>query len=176
MHKEETKFVRVNEHIRFTPIRLISSDGQNSGIISTREALSRARAQELDLVEIAPHARPPVCRIMDYSKYKYEQQMKEKEHRHKQKVVQTKEVRFRPNTGEHDVLTKVNAIRKFLTEGHKVQIKITFKQRENVHRDLGFRLIQDIIASVKDQCRLTNSPQALGRDIVCLLEPCENSQ
>lgn len=161
--------VRVNYRIHFSPVRVIDSSGNNIGVIPTKEALQRAQAEGLDLVEVSPQSRPPVCRIMDYGKYKYEQQ--KKENHSKQKVSQVKEMRFRPNTGEHDIATKTNAIRKFLEGGHRVQIRVKFQNRENAHRDLGFTLANGIIEQLKDVSRVHQPPTSAGRDILCLLEP-----
>ena len=118
MQKEQKDFVRINERIRLSPVRVIGTDGNQLGIMPTRQALAEAQRLELDLVEIVPHARPPVCRIMDYGKYRFEQGKKEKEAKSKQKVGELKEIRCRPAIGAADLETKVRAIQKFLESDH----------------------------------------------------------
>lgn len=173
MSKDQKDFVRINERIRFSPVRVIGQEGNQLGILPTRQALEIARQQSLDLVEIAPQARPPVCRIMDYGKYKYEQGIKQKEAKQKQKSVQMKEIRFRPNTGVGDIDTKRRAIQKFLEEGHRVQLRIKFERREIAHKDLGFKLLSDIIESLKPFSKPVHPPKMEGRDITCILQPME---
>lgn len=171
MKKDHKDFVRINERIRFSPVRVIGSDGQQIGILPTRQALAMAQEQALDLVEIAPQARPPVCRIMDYGKFKYEQSIKDKEAKQKQKASQTKEIRFRPSIGENDVETKLRQIQKFLEGGQRVQLRVVFMKRENAHKDLGFKLINDIITKLQELGKLQHPPKLEGRDITCIVEP-----
>ena len=171
MRTDQKDFLRVNERIHFSPIRLIGSDGAQIGVLPTKQALAMAREQSLDLIEIAPDARPPVCRIMDYGKYKFEQKKKEKEVRAKQKVVSFKEIRCRPSIGAADLDTKLRAIQKFLEDGHKVRVRIEFKKRENAHQDLGLYLANDILKRVAEYGKPHAPPRLEGRDIFCILEP-----
>ena len=164
--------VRVNERIRFSPVRVIGADGAQIGIIPTRQALDMALRLGLDLVEVAPQARPPVCRILDYGKFKYEQGIKEKEAKQRQKPL--KEMRFRPATAQADVETKCRAIQKFLADEQRVQLRIRFEKRENAHKDLGFKLISDIIEQLKDYGTPQSPPRMDGRDITCILDPVGN--
>ena len=171
MRDQKKDFVRVNEQIRFSPVRVVGHDGQQIGIIPTRQALILAREQGLDLVEIAPQARPPVCRILDYGKYQYEKSLQQKEAKRKQKASHFKEVRFRPSTGTGDVDTKRRAIQKFLETGQRVQIRIKFDKRENAHKDLGFKMIYDILEQLKENGKPQSPPKMEGRDIICTLDP-----
>lgn len=170
--------IRINERIRFSPVRVIDSRGDNLGIMATSVALERARQEGLDLVEIAPQARPPVCRIVEFGRYKYEQTLREKEQKQKQRqsIIQIKEVRFHPSIQEHDIQVKVSSIQKFLQEGHRVQIRVQFRKRENAHKDLGFKLVEDVINRVKDFGHPRQTPRMDGKDVQCLLEPIHGPQ
>ena len=145
----------------------------NLGIMSTKQALFLAQEKELDLVEVSPNVRPPVCKIMDFGKWKYEQAIIDKEKKQKQRAYQLKEMRFRPSIGTHDADTKIRAIIEFLESGQRVQVKIVFQKRENAHKDLGFKLIHDIIAKTTQHGYPQSAPKIDGRDIVCILEPGE---
>ena len=158
---------RVNDFIRWSPVLVINQDGDNLGTMPTKRALELARQVSLDLVEVNANARPPVCRIMDYGKYKFEQSKKLK----KPKELELKEVQLRPSTDEHDVATKVNAIKKFLNAGHRVLLKIKFIKRENVHKELGFELIKQIIELVKEDGTPQSLPTLNEKNIVCTLNP-----
>lgn len=150
-------------------MRLIDPDGKQLGIVSSGEALRLADEHNLDLVEIAPTAKPPVCKIMDFGKYKYQQQMKDRESKKKQHVVKVKEVRFRPRIGEHDLIMKVNHVRKFLTNGYKVKITLMFRGRELAHKEVGVELINKIFEMLSDISVIDKAPSFEGRTIVTFL-------
>ena len=150
-------------------MRLIDPDGKQLGIVSPGEALRLADEHSLDLVEIAPTAKPPVCKIMDFGKYKYQQQMKDRENKKKQHVVKVKEVRFRPRIGEHDLIMKVNHVRKFLTDGYKVKITLMFRGRELAHKEVGVELINKIFEMLSDISVVDKAPSFEGRTIVTFL-------
>ncbi|MBU4444331.1 translation initiation factor IF-3 [bacterium] len=163
------KRLRVNDQIRAQSVRLIDPDGKQLGIVSSGEALRLADEHNLDLVEIAPTAKPPVCKIMDFGKYKYQQQMKDRESKKKQHVVKVKEVRFRPRIGEHDLIMKVNHVRKFLTNGYKVKITLMFRGRELAHKEVGVELINKIFEMLSDISVVDKAPSFEGRTIVTFL-------
>lgn len=169
--RHDTTVSRINEKIKFSPVRVIGADGQPIGVIPTHKALAIARSVDLDLVEVAPQARPPVCHIMDYGKFRYEQGLKEKKQKQSQRTAQIKEVRLGPSIGSHDLDTKIRAIHKFLLSGHKVQVRIQFRKRENAHRDLGFIVINDIIDRSVDLGEPKVAPKFEGRLLICILEP-----
>jgi len=149
----------------------VDTDGNQLGIMPAREALRIAEERQLDLVEIAPQAKPPVCRIMDFGKYKYEQSKKEKEARKKQKIVELKEVKMRPNIEDHDFFVKVkNAIR-FLKEGDKVKANIIFRGREIVHTQLGRQLLVRFAEELKDLCNVERQPKLEGKNMIMILSP-----
>ncbi|QGP90868.1 Translation initiation factor IF-3 [Neomoorella glycerini] len=152
-------------------MRLVGVDGQQLGIMPTRDALRIAQEQGLDLVEVAPTARPPVCRIMDFGKYKYEQSKREREARKKQRIINIKEVKLRPNIEEHDFQVKArNAIR-FLGDGDKVKVTIMFRGREIAHTDLGLKLCQRLADQVADLASIEKPPKVEGRNMVMILAP-----
>ncbi len=160
---------RINEQIRITPIRVIGPDGAQLGVIPTEEAMRRAREAELDLVEVAPKERPPVCRIMDYGKFKYQQ--KKRQHKGHSHQVKIKEIRVRPKTGNHDVQVKVNKAREFLTHKDKVIVTIQFRGRELAHVQEGRRVVDDIIAQLEDISKIESPPAYHGRRMSCTLAP-----
>ncbi len=165
----ETKTQRVNEQIRVSQVRVIGADGTQMGILPTAEALALARESELDLVEVAPNESPPVCRIMDYGKYKYLQ--KKRVHKNLSQHIKIKEIRLRPRTGEHDINVKLNHAREFLSHKYKVQITVMFRGRELAHKEEGKRLVEDVLARLADVSKVEQSPQEQGRRIVCTLAP-----
>lgn len=171
--KQQQYQTRINERIRFSPLLVIDENGEKLGVISNDEAKAKARAAGLDLVEVAPQARPPVCRIMDYGKFRYEQGLKEKKQRQNQKSQQTKEVRLSPKIADHDIETKTNAAKKFLSAGHKVQLRLEYKKRENAHKDLGFTVIDKVIEGLEGVGKPLNKPKLEGRFLMCLMEPDE---
>lgn len=148
---------------------MIGADNKQIGVVNIREALSLAEAAGLDLVEVAPTANPPVCKIMDFGKYRFQQQMKERESKKKQHVIKIKEVRFRPNIGEHDLEMKVNAVRRFLKEGYKVKITLMFRGREMAHQEAGTELVQKIIEKLGDVGVPEKNPIMEGRTITTYL-------
>ncbi|RMF89222.1 MAG: translation initiation factor IF-3 [Planctomycetota bacterium] len=166
----EDKQYRVNEKIRVPEVRLISEDGQQLGVVRREEALARARDAGLDLVEVAPNERPPVCRIMDFGKFKYMQRKKsQKSHSHQMKV---KEVRVRPRTGEHDLQVKINRARQFLEQGHKVIVSVLFRGRELAHIEEGTRVLEQVLEAVQDVGKPDGRPSRQGlRRIVCTISP-----
>ncbi|MBN9391846.1 MAG: translation initiation factor IF-3 [Chloroflexi bacterium] len=161
--------LRVNERIRVPEIRVIDENGEQLGIMKTREALALARSQNNDLVEVAPNAQPPVCRIMDYGKYRYEQDKKEKEARKSQKVITIKEVRLRPKIDDHDLKTKGNQARGFLEEGHKVKMTVLFRGREMAHQDIGREVLNEMIDMLKDVAQIEQAPRVEGRNMSMML-------
>lgn len=163
--------VRVNEEIRIPEVRVVDDNNQQIGIMSPREALRIARERDLDLVEIAPTARPPVCRIMDYGKYRYEQSKRSKEARKKQKVIDVKEVRMTPKIDEHDFQVKYRRAEKFLKDGDKVKCTIRFRGREIVHSELGKQLLQRLADSLSEIAVVERPPRAEGRNMIMILAP-----
>lgn len=142
-----------------------------AGIMPTKEALALAQQQGLDLVEISPHADPPVCRIMDFGKYRYEESRKNKKARKHQHSHATKEIKFHVNVAEHDYKVKVDHVRNFLEKGHKVKVSLTFRGRENAHRDLGFDLVNRVLKDCEDLSVVDMEPKMLGRSIISMLGP-----
>jgi len=163
--------VRVNQQIRSPQVRVIGADGQQIGILETREAIELALSEGLDLVEISPVAKPPVCRIIDYGKYKYEQSRKEKDAKKKQHVFQVKEIRLRPKTDEHDYQFKVKHAENFLTHKDKVKITVMFKGRESTHREFGQRLLERFSGDLSDIASIEIPIRVEGRDMVMVLAP-----
>lgn len=163
--------LRVNEQIHIREVRVTSAEGEQLGIMPTREALRLADEQHLDLVEVAPKARPPVCRIMDFGKYRYEQQKRDKEARKKQKVITIKEVKLRPNIEQHDFDVKLkNAIR-FLEEGNKVKVTIMFRGRELSHPELGHGILQRVAEQLKELVSVERRAKLEGRNMTMVLSP-----
>ncbi|MFQ5881609.1 MAG: translation initiation factor IF-3 [Candidatus Methylomirabilales bacterium] len=163
--------MRVNERIRVREIRVISPDGAQLGIMSPEEALERARSLGLDLVEVAPQAKPPVCRIMDYGKYRYEQSKKAREAKKRQTVIQIKEIKLRPKTDEHDFQFKARHVERFLRSGHKAKVTMMFRGREMVHTELGKRLLDRLADVLKEVGQMEQSPRLEGRNMTMILTP-----
>ncbi len=161
----------VNEEIRAKEVRLIGPDGEQIGIKPFREALQMAADANLDLVNVAPTAKPPVCRIMDYGKYRYEQQKKEKEARKNQKIVDVKEVRLSATIEEHDFQTKLRNVIKFLKDGDKVKCTIRFRGREITHTDIGQRVLDRVASEVEDISVVERKPKLEGRQMIMILAP-----
>jgi len=159
----------INEQIRDKEIRLIGENGEQLGIMSAREAMKLAEEAELDLVKIAPTAKPPVCKIMDYGKYKFDQAKKEKEARKKQKVVEIKEIRLSPNIDSNDLNTKMNAAKKFLSKGDKVKITLRFRGREMAHMNASKHILDDFAASLGEIAVVEKAPKVEGRSISMVL-------
>ncbi|MDK2888258.1 translation initiation factor IF-3 [Desulfofundulus australicus DSM 11792] len=161
----------MNEEIRAREVRVVDPSGNQLGIMPLREALRLAEEHQLDLVEIAPQARPPVCRLMDYGKYKYEQSKREKEARKKQRVINIKEVKLRPSIEEHDFQVKVRNAARFLKEGDKVKATIMFRGREIMHTQLGHQLLLRLAEQVKDLSIIERQPRLEGKNMVMILAP-----
>lgn len=152
-------------------MRLISQTGEQLGIVSLQEALNMADEAEVDLVEIAPTAKPPVCKIMDFGKYKYEQAKKRDEARKKQKQIQIKEIKFRPGTDDGDYNIKVRNIRRFLTDGDKVKVTLRFRGREMAHQHLGAQLLKRVEEELIEEAQVEQFPKMEGRQMVMMLAP-----
>jgi len=163
--------LQVNEGIRAREVRLVDVNGQQLGIMPTREALRIARERQLDLVVVAPSAKPPVCRIMDYGKYKYEQSKREKEARKKQKVITVKEVRLRPNIDKHDLEVKLRSIRRFLADGDKVKITVRFRGRQIAYTDAGQELLDAIAAEIKELGTVEKGARVEGKQMIMIIAP-----
>ena len=159
----------INEQIRDKEVRLIGENGEQLGIMSAREAMRLAEEAELDLVKIAPTAKPPVCKIVDYGKFKYEQVRKEKEARKKQKIIEIKEIRLSPNIDTNDLNTKINAARKFLTKGDKVKITLRFRGREMAHMNSSRHILDDFAESLSDISVVEKAPKVEGRSMTMFL-------
>ncbi|MHA6261563.1 translation initiation factor IF-3 [Arenibacterium sp. CAU 1754] len=162
---------RVNDKIRATEIRLIGAEGENVGVVSPSRAMQMAEEAGLDLVEISPNATPPVCKIMDFGKFKYEQQKRESEARKKQKIIEVKEVKFRPNTDTHDYEVKMRNVFKFLENGDKVKVTLRFRGREMAHQNLGRELLERVAEDTKEVGKIENFPKMEGRQMVMLIGP-----
>ncbi|MDD3268473.1 MAG: translation initiation factor IF-3 [Syntrophomonadaceae bacterium] len=162
---------RVNEEIRVKEVRLISETGEQLGIVPIRQALDMALEKEMDLVEVAPSAKPPVCRLMDYGKFKFEQSKREKEARKKQKIISVKEVKMRPNIEEHDFQVKAKNARKFLSAGDKVKVTIMFRGREITHPEIGEKLSIKLTEQLADISTVEKAPKIEGRNMVTILMP-----
>ncbi len=162
---------RVNERIRVESVRLIDNEGNQRGVTTTREALALARSLDLDLVEIAPTAQPPVCRIMDYGKFKFDEAQKAKESRRKTQNVGVKEMKYRPKIGPGDFDTKTRLVEKFLGEGHKVKITIMFRGRESAHPELGKKILDRIVERLVDTAKVESAAKLDGRNMIMVLGP-----
>ncbi|PTX55658.1 translation initiation factor 3 (bIF-3) [Litoreibacter ponti] len=162
---------RVNDRIRADEIRLIGAEGENVGVVSPARAMEMADEAGLDLVEISPNANPPVCKIMDFGKFKYEQQKKEAEARKKQKTIEIKEVKFRPNTDTNDYDVKMRNVFKFLENGDKVKVTLRFRGREMAHLNLGRELLERVAADTEGHGKVENFPKMEGRQMVMLIGP-----
>ncbi|MBX6423568.1 translation initiation factor IF-3 [Thermosulfurimonas sp. F29] len=162
---------RVNERIRAREVRLIGPDGKQIGIVPLREALARAEEYGLDLVEVAPQANPPVCKIMDYGQFLYQEAKKAKEAKKRQTQVELKEIKVRPKTEEHDLQTKIRHIRRFLEDRNKVKIRVFFRGREIVHPELAHQVLQKIQDAVKDLGQVEMAPRMEGRQMIMILAP-----
>ncbi|MDA7827199.1 translation initiation factor IF-3 [Rhodobacteraceae bacterium] len=161
----------MNDRIRCPEIRLIGADGENVGVVTPERGVELAFEAGLDLVEISPNANPPVCKIMDFGKYKYEQQKRESEARKKQKVIEVKEIKFRPGTDTHDYEVKMRSVYKFLQNGDKVKITLRFRGREMAHQDLGRDLLNRVAEDVKEMGKVENMPKVEGRQMTMMIGP-----
>ncbi|MBA2173374.1 translation initiation factor IF-3 [Halobacillus locisalis] len=163
--------VNINEKIRAREVRLIDVNGEQLGIKSRNEALDIAANANLDLVMVAPNAKPPVCRVMDYGKYRFEQQKKEKEARKNQTVIKVKEVRLSPNIEEHDFNTKLRNARKFLSKGDKVKASVRFRGRAITHKELGQKVLERMAEECNDIAQIETKPKMEGRSMFLMLAP-----
>lgn len=169
--RETRDTTRINQFIRAAQVRVIDSDGSQIGVRATSEALAIARQRGLDLVEVAPNANPPVCKILPYSKYKYEKDKQDRESRKKQKAGLLKELRFRPNIGQHDLDVKVRQIEEFIDAHDKVRITVVFRGREMQHRDLGFKLLMSIQEKLAEKAAVEQAPMPDRNRLVMTLIP-----
>ncbi len=168
---KDSRDININEKIRAREVRLIDDVGNQLGIVPTFEALRTAREKELDLVEVAPKSQPPVCKIMDYGRFKYQLAKKAQEARKKQSIVQIKELKLSLKIEEHDLQFKIKHVRQFLEDGDKVKIILMFRGREVLHVDMGEKLAQKIVDAVKDVGELEQKPKFDGRNIVMIFAP-----
>jgi len=166
-----TKRVNVNRQIRASEVRVIDPDGKQVGVMPLEEALKMAEDYRLDLVEVAPNANPPVCRIMDYGKYKYQQSKKSQEARKKQTYIQVKEVKMRPKTDEHDLQFKIRHIKRFLSQKNKAKVTVVFRGREISYTEPGLQVLQRVIDEVGDLGVVEQPPKLEGRNMVMILAP-----
>ncbi|MGH8972314.1 MAG: translation initiation factor IF-3 [Acidimicrobiia bacterium] len=171
-----TTDARINERIRAREVRLVGPNGDQIGVKPLPEALHIAREHDLDLVEVAPNANPPVCKIMDFGKFKYEQDVRRKESRRKATNVVIKEMKFRPKIDEHDYTTKTKHVERFLNEGSKVKITIMFRGREMAHPELGKKILDRISEQVRDLATVESSPRVDGRNMVMVLAPAKKPE
>ncbi len=162
---------RINDEIRVPQVRLIDDAGEMIGVMSAREALIRAYDVGLDLVEISPNAVPPVCKILDYGKYKYEQQKKANEARKKQKVVEIKEIKVRPNIDDHDYDVKMKQMKNFIGEGDKVKVTLRFRGREMAHQELGVKVLERIRNDLNELVKVEQMPKLENRQMVMVVSP-----
>lgn len=165
----------MNEEIKAREIRVVSSTGDQLGIMSVRDALKTASEQHLDLVEVAPTARPPVCRIMDFGKYKYEQQKRDKEAKKKQKIITVKEVKLRPNIEEHDFNVKMKNVLRFLSDGDKVKVTIMFRGRELSHPELGKEVLDKVANELQGTVVIERAPKLEGKNMIMIVAPKQHN-
>lgn len=166
----------INEQIKDKEIRVIDSNGEQIGIMPIKKALKLAQEKQLDLVKVAPQAKPPVCRIMDYGKYKYEQSKKEKEARKKQKIINIKEIRMSPKIEEHDFQVRVRNAQRFINDGDKVKVTIRFRGREIAHTDLGQEVLEKMAEELRDIALVEKKPKVEGKNMVMILSPKQEQQ
>jgi len=161
----------VNDKIRVPEIRLIDHEGENRGVVDPRDAIRMAEEVGLDLVEISPNAAPPVCKIMDFGKFKYEQQKKANEAKKKQRVIEIKEVKFRPNIDIHDYEVKMRNVTRFLEDGDKVKVTLRFRGREMAHQELGREVLERIAADTVELGKVESMPKMEGRQMIMVIGP-----
>ena len=161
----------MNERIRAQSIRLVGVDGEQIGVVSVEEGLAMAREQGFDLVEVAPKASPPVCRIMDYGKYKYEQSKRAKEAKKHQHIILVKEMKFRPKTEDHDYQFKLKHIKNFLADGNKVKVTVRFRGREMAHIELGRKMLEKLVQDTEESASVELHPKLEGRNMILVLGP-----
>ncbi len=171
MNRKISRDLRINEQVRAREVRLVDEQGQQLGIVPTRDALNLAQERNLDLVEVAPLARPVVCRIMDYGRFKYDESKRDREARKKQRAVDIKEVKMRPRIDDHDFEVKARAADRFLREGNKVKVTIMFRGREVVHADLGRRVLDQLVSQVQQAGSVERPARLEGRNMILILAP-----
>ena len=162
---------RVNHKIRSNEVQLITHEGENIGIVPIGEAINRAQEVGLDLIEIAPNVKPPVCKIIDYGKLKYREQKSKKEAKKKQKTIEVKEIKMRPGIDTHDYNVKIKALSKFIGGGNKVKVSMRFRGREMEHQNLGFDLLKKLTSEVEEYAKVEVAPKFEGRQIMMILVP-----
>jgi translation initiation factor IF-3 len=163
-------FIRVNEKIRISPVFVVK-DGKSLGSMPLYKAIQLAKESKLDLIEVAPDSRPPVCKIMEYGKFAYEKKIKERQQRKASKASQVKEIRFSPVIEDHDIETKVKHITEFLTDGHMVILRLQYKNRQMAHKDLGLDVINKVVQKISEFGKLKDQPKMNGRNLIAILEP-----
>ena len=161
----------MNENIDNRTIRLIDETGENVGVVATSEAIDRATGVGLDLVEVSPNADPPVCKIMDFGKYKYEEQKRKSEARKKQKIIDVKEIKMRPNIDQHDYDVKMRSINRFLDEGDKVKVTMRFRGREMVHQEIGKQVLDRVREEMEPTAKVEQFPKLEGRQMTMVMAP-----
>jgi translation initiation factor IF-3 len=171
----ERDTTRINERIRVPEVRLIDEKGEQVGVVKVEEALEYAREHDLDLVEIAAEARPPVCRVLDYSKYKYEQEQKAKQARKHQQQVNVREIKLRPKIADNDYETKKGHVERFLRQKDKVKVTIMFRGREQAHPERGQRLLERLFGDVEELATIEQEPEREGRNMTMLLAPARGA-
>ena len=162
---------RINEAIRSTTVRCIDAEGEQLGVLSIDEALEKAAQAGLDLVELQPNAEPPVCKILDYGKFKYQAQKRANEARKKQKVIEVKEIKLRPNIDDHDYQVKMRAVNKFLAAGDKVKVTLRFRGREMAHVELGAQLLERVRTEIDEVAKVEAMPKMEGRQMIMVIAP-----
>ena len=167
----QSKDIRINEGIRVREVRVVSPEGEQLGVLPISQALEQAVQRGLDLVEVAPEASPPVCRIMDFGKYKYLQARRQKEARKKQTIIQVKEVKMGPKTDAHDFDFKARHVRRFLEDGNKAKVTVRFKGREMAHTELGWKILNRMAQTVSDLAVIEHHPKMEGRMLTMILAP-----
>jgi translation initiation factor IF-3 len=162
---------RVNEQIGVPEVRLIDENGDNIGVVSRDDALTRAAEAGLDLVEISPGATPPVCKILDYGRFKYEDQKKKSEARKRQKTIDVKEIKMRPNIDQHDYEVKMRSIQRFLADGDKVKVTLRFRGREMAHQELGLKVLDRVRQELDEVAKVEQFPKLEGRQMIMVVAP-----
>lgn len=169
--KREPELARINTFIRVPEVRVVGAEGEMLGVMSVSEGIRLAQEAGLDLVEVSPNAVPPVCKILDYGKFKYETQKKKNEAKKNQKIVQLKEIKLRPNIDSHDLETKKKAVTKFLTAGDKVKLTMRFRGREMAHIDIGRAILNTLMEFYKDTTKIDLAPRMEGKQMILILAP-----
>ncbi|MBD0305290.1 MAG: translation initiation factor IF-3 [Nitrospiraceae bacterium] len=163
--------LRVNREIRIREVRVIGPEGEQLGILPTPDAFRKAQELGYDLVEVAPNSQPPVCRIMDYGKYKYELQKKEHQSRRHQKSTQVKEIKLRPRTDKHDLDIKIRQIKEFLSDGNKTKVTVTFRGREMANQEMGRAMMNSVVEQLADAGSIEYAPRMEGRSLIMIVAP-----